>query len=96
MSRLSESACLHSPLPHTTNVSDDSTDGTSFGVDIGLHNKEESLSEDTIRLIAQVSTFTMHARMRGNLSMPFIVLKEENKPEEEHVGGEAPFRVEWL
>ena len=96
MSRLSESACLHSPLPHTTNASDNGMDGTGFGVDIGLHNKEEGLSEDTVRLIAQVSTFTMCARMHGNLSMPFVVLKEENEPEEEHVGGEAPFCVEWL
>ena len=96
MSRLSESACLHSQLPHTTNASDNSMDGTSFGVDVGLHNKEEGLSKDTIRLIAQVSTFTMHARTCSNLSMPFIVLKEENKLEEEHVGGEAPFRIEWL
>ena len=96
MSRLSKSACLHSPLPHTTHVSNDGTDGTSFGVDVGLHNKEEGLSEDTIRLIAQVSTFTMHVRMCGNLSMPFVVLKEENELEEEHVGGEAPFHIEWL
>ena len=51
MSRLSKSACLHSPLPHTTNASDDGTDGTGFGVDIGLHNKEEGLSEDYRKVV---------------------------------------------
>ena len=31
---------------------------------ISLHNKEEGLSEDAIRPITQVSTFTMYARMQ--------------------------------
>lgn len=39
---------------------DDSADGIGFGVDAGLHNKQEDLGNDTVELTAQVSTFMNH------------------------------------
>ena len=65
-------------------------DGTSFGVDAGLHDKQEDLREDTVRLTPPMRARTYsHPRGRGNSTVPLAALKEENEPQEEHVGGEA-------
>lgn len=86
---------VSSDMDTDTDGNDDAIDGVGLGVDAGLHGRADDLSEDAANLLAPSNAFTMcsrtysHPRGRGNLAMPLAALKEENEPEEEHVGGEA-------
>ena len=85
---------VSSDMDTDTDGNDEAIDGVGLGVDAGLHNTADDLSEDAAKL-APSNASTMcartysHPRGRGNLAMPLAALKEENEPEEERVGGEA-------
>ena len=83
---------VSSDMDTDTDGNDVGADGVGLGVDAGLYNGADDLSEDATKL-APSNAFTMcartysHPRGRGNLTMPLAALKEENEPEEEHSGG---------
>ena len=78
---------VSSDMDTDTDDNDVGADGVGLGVDAGLHNGADDLSEDAAKL-APSNAFTMcartysHLRGRGNLTMPLAALKEENEPEE--------------